>query len=195
LARPLAIFGRPAGTGSAPVTAARGRDQAGSGGTGLFRGVNKRYRPQNKRLEGELYQQTGRVTFPTICALRPAGAFSNNSMNHAVIEILRALQSDYPCQVHTYCLMPDHLHFLITPQLDGISVLTFCDRFKSLTTRRSWELNWKGRLWQKRSYDHIVRAEEDLYALAVYILNNPVRRGLCASPDKWPWSGHMNPLP
>jgi hypothetical protein len=37
---------------------------------------------------------------------------------------------------------------------------------------------WKGPIWQKRSYDHLVRDEEELQALATYILGNPVRGGL-----------------
>jgi putative transposase len=53
----------------------------------------------------------------------------------------------------------------------------------------------QGKLWQPRYFDHIVRAEEDLRAIAEYILNNPVRKGLVERAENWPWSGHMNPLP
>src|SRR5712692_7025208 len=155
----------------------------------------KPYRPRNQRLAPELYEQAGRVTFITISGLRPASPFTNDPINQAVIDTLRTAQAQYSCMVYTYCLMPDHLHFLIAPQVDGASVLTFCDRFKGLTTRQSWDYDRHGKLWQGRSYDHIVRAEEDLRAIALYILNNPVRKGLCVSPDDWRWSGHMNPLP
>ena len=46
----------------------------------------------------------------------------------------------------------------------------------------------------QRSHD-IVRSEESLYAIAEYILNNPVRQGFVEHTEDWPWSGHMNPLP
>jgi putative transposase len=157
--------------------------------------IAKPYRPSNQRLAPELYEQAGRVTFITICALRPASPFINEPMNESAIATLRTTQAQYGCVIYTYCLMPDHLHFLIAPQNDGSSVLTFCDRFKGMTTRQSWNLNWHGKLWQRRSYDHVVRADEDLRAIAQYILDNPVRKGLCASSDEWRWGGQMNSFP
>jgi putative transposase len=91
--------------------------------------------------------------------------------------------------------MPDHLHFLISPKIDGVSVFKFTDQYKGKTTNRGWAAGWRGKLWQPRYYDHIVRKEEDLYGIAKYILNNAVRRRLVARPEDWPWSGHMNPRP
>jgi len=38
------------------------------------------------------------------------------------------------------------------------------------------------------SYDHIVRNEEELRKTARYILNNPVKAGLCECPEDWKWS-------
>ena len=91
--------------------------------------------------------------------------------------------------------MPDHLHFLVSPQHDGTCVLKFTSQFKGKATNRSWTVGWRGKLWQPRYYDHIVRAEEDLRLIAEYILANPVRKNLTRCIDDWPWSGHMNPLP
>ena len=84
--------------------------------------------------------------------------------------------------------MPDHIRFLISPQVDGISVLTFTYQFKGKTTNLSWDMGWQGRLWQPRFYDHIVRSDENLLAIAEYILANPVRKGLAATPEDWPWN-------
>jgi REP element-mobilizing transposase RayT len=91
--------------------------------------------------------------------------------------------------------MPNHLHFLISPAKDGVSILDFTHQYKGKTTNLSWKLGWKGILWQPRFYDHIVRAEEDLQAIAEYILENPVRKGLVASAEDWQWSGNFSPLP
>ena len=103
--------------------------------------------------------------------------FVRNELKQLVIDVLREEQHRQNCAVLTYCLMPDHLHFLTSPQLDGASVLKFTDQFKGKATNRSWMLGWRGKLWQARFFDHIVRAEEDLLAISEYILNNPVRRG------------------
>ena len=157
---------------------------------------DKPYRPpKNRRLNPELYMDASRVTFITIRAYRNQSPFVRDNLNQLVLDILRAEQERQNCAVFTYCLMPDHLHFLVSPLQSGISVLTFTDQFKGKATNQSWTLGWRGKLWQPRYYDHIVRAEEDLRAIAEYVLNNPARKGFVERAEDWRWSGHMNPLP
>ena len=89
----------------------------------------------------------------------------------------------------------NHIHFLISPEFDGVSVLTYVNQFKGKTTNFSWDIGWQGKLWQPRFYDHIVRTDENLLAIAEYILANPVRKGLASTPDDWPWNGVLTSLP
>ena len=154
---------------------------------------DKPYRPlRNERLDAELYASAARVCFMTIRAYANQSPFIREDLNQLILDALREEQGRQNCAVFTYCLMPDHLHFLISPGQDGISVLTFTEQYKGKSTNRSWAMGWRGKLWQPRYYDHIVRAEEDLRAIAQYILENPVRRGLVGSAEDWPWSGQMN---
>jgi putative transposase len=46
---------------------------------------------------------------------------------------------------------------------------------------------WRGHLWQERFHSFLLD-QPYLLAAARYIENNPVRAGLCAKPDDWPWS-------
>ena len=151
--------------------------------------------PRNQRLARELYTHANRVYFITICAYMHQSPFVQDDLNQGMLDILREEEQRQDCLVFTYCLMPDHLHFLVSPGRDGISVLTFTDQYKGKTTNRSWKLGWQGRLWQPRYFDHIVRREESLVAIAAYILNNPVRKGLATCSEDWPWCGHIHPLP
>jgi len=48
-------------------------------------------------------------------------------------------------------------------------------------------LGRKGSLWQRESFDHILRSEEKLTEKGEYIANNPVRAGLVSTSDEWPW--------
>jgi len=150
---------------------------------------------RNRRLDPEIYQRTGQVCFITIRAYRNQQPFVSDGLNQMILDTLRAEQDRLACSIYTFCLMPDHLHYLGSPREDGRSIHTFTEQFKGKTTNRSWKLGWHGKLWQPRYYDHVVRAEEDLRALAEYILNNPMRKELAARPDEWQWCGHMNPLP
>ncbi|MBN1814190.1 MAG: transposase [Anaerolineae bacterium] len=156
---------------------------------------NKPYRPpRNQRLDPEFYTHANRVCFITICAYMNQSPFVRADLNQVVLDALHEEQERQNCAVFSYCLMPNHLHFLVSPRENGISVLTFTDRFKGKSTNRSWTVGWRGKLWQPRYYDHIVRAEEDLRAIAEYIMNNPVRKGLIEHAEGWPWGGFMNPL-
>ena len=157
---------------------------------------DKPYRPSsNQRLDPELYKDTGRVTFITIRAHKGQSPFVRDDLSRLTLDTLQAEQERQHCAVFTYCLMPDHLHFLVSPRQDGISVLTFTDQFKGKATNRSWTSGWSDKLWQPRYYDHVVRTDEDLRAIAEYVLNNPVRQGLAEHTQDWLWSGQMNPLP
>jgi putative transposase len=150
--------------------------------------------PRNRRLDLDLYTRANNVCFITMQAYMHQSPFVQDDLNRLILDTLREEQERQNCVVFTYCLMPDHLHFLASPGLDGISILKFTDQFKGKATNRSWALGWRGKLWQPRYYDHIVRAEEDLRAIAEYILNNPVRKGLAERAVDWPWGGSMTPL-
>jgi putative transposase len=46
------------------------------------------------------------------------------------------------------------------------------------------------RFWQRGGgYDRNVFEPTTVYNQIAYIHNNPVRRGLCAKPEDWQWSG------
>lgn len=151
--------------------------------------------PKNQRLDPLEYTYSYRVYFMTIRAYMDKTLFVRDDLNELVINVLRDEQSRQNCSVYTYCLMPDHLHFLISPRQDGISALTLTDRYKGKATNASWTVRRRGKLWQTRHFDHIVRTEESLTAISDYILTNPVRKGLVERPEDWKWSGLMNPLP
>lgn len=156
----------------------------------------KPYHPaRNQRLPAEYYAAADHAFFITIRAYEGQQPFVTVTLNNMVLQVLREAQAAYGCLVYTYCLMPDHLHFLVRPESDGRSVLTFTDRFKGKTTNLSWSCGWAGQLWQPRYYDHMIRSDESLRAIASYIQDNPVRKHLVARVEEWPWSGEATPIP
>lgn len=48
-------------------------------------------------------------------------------------------------------------------------------------------LGRNGRFWQKESYDHWVRDDEELERIVNYIRANPVKANLCKCPQDWFW--------
>jgi hypothetical protein len=70
-------------------------------------------RPQNQRLDPALYADPGRVCFFTLRAYRHQSPFNNGNLNQMIVNTLREEQERQNCEVSVYCLMPDHLHFLV----------------------------------------------------------------------------------
>jgi len=91
-------------------------------------------------------------------------------------------------QLFAFCLMPDHLHLLCQPLQDAVPLQNFVGRFKGASSKRLTPFKPQGRLWQRGFYDHILRAEEDFWALARYIAENPVRKGIVTSYEDYPFS-------
>jgi REP element-mobilizing transposase RayT len=49
-------------------------------------------------------------------------------------------------------------------------------------------LNRTGPFWQHESYDHLARDENELKRIVIYVLNNPIKAGLCDAWKDWPWT-------
>ena len=57
-----------------------------------------------------------------------------------------------------------------------------------LTLPSTVHLHGPGRVWQRRFYDLNVWSEKKRLEKLNYMHGNPVKRGMVASPDQWPWS-------
>ncbi len=87
--------------------------------------------------------------------------------------------------------MPDHIHLLLSPS-NICSITRFIGSFKSLCARKGWiNFGLEKSFWQKRYYDHFLRKDEDIKEVALYILNNPVRKGLTTEWVEYPLCGSL----
>ena len=49
----------------------------------------------------------------------------------------------------------------------------------------------RGHVFEDRFQAYVVENEEHFAAALQYILENPVKAGLCELPEEWPWSGGL----
>ena len=150
--------------------------------------------PRNRRLPRDVYAEIGTACFLTIRSYERARPFIRADLNDAVVSVLMSERLVSACCVYAYCLMPDHLHLLAAPRVEGSSLLRFVDRFKALSARASWRYRWRGKLWQPRSYDHVLRRDQDVAQVADYILTNPIRAGLVVDAARYRWQGLVDPI-
>jgi putative transposase len=82
---------------------------------------------------------------------------------------------------HLYLFMPNHCHILIEGKNEGSNLWKCIVYFKQ---KSGYWLSQNGysERWQKDFYDHILRKEDDVKKQTLYILKNPVRKGII---DNW----------
>ena len=99
----------------------------------------------------------------------------------------------YGFRLLAYCFMPDHLHALALAEDAESDAGELVRIFKQRSSYHAKRL-LGDELWQISYHDRIMRCDEDLYDVAAYIWNNPVRAGLVADFRRFGRSG-PRPLP
>ena len=88
-----------------------------------------------------------------------------------------------------YCLMNNHVHLLIKEGIENIS-----QTMKRINVTYVYYFNHKyhriGHLFQDRFRSEIIEDDNYLLAAARYIHNNPMKAGLVARPEDYPWSSY-----
>jgi len=103
---------------------------------------------------------------------------------------LRRVLYEAACRLHAYCLMPNHVHLLVTPQTPYACahLMQRAAQLHSQYMNRTYQRT--GSLWDGRFRSCIVQCEEYLLACYRYIDSNPVRAGLCGDPGDFAWSSY-----
>jgi len=90
--------------------------------------------------------------------------------------------------VIAYCFMPDNVHLLIAGSLPASDCRRYIARAKQYSGFY-YQSQFGERLWQRYGFEHVLRAEEDTFKVARYILENPIRAGLVRSIRDYPYVG------
>jgi len=107
-------------------------------------------------------------------------------MARLFLDVLFSYRAQHKYLLHEFVLMPDHFHLLITPTEGLERGLQLIKGGFSFRAKR--ELGFGGEIWEKSFHDHRVRDGEEYCAFRTYIHLNPVRRGLAAAPEQYPYS-------
>ena len=90
----------------------------------------------------------------------------------------------------SYCVMPNHWHFLVWPREDG--ELSEVMRWLTVTHTQRWHAHHHtagtGPVYQGRFKSFPVQSDEHFLSVARYVERNPVRAGLVERAEDWRWS-------
>jgi putative transposase len=87
-----------------------------------------------------------------------------------------------------YCFMPDHVHLLV----EGLRVDADLRRFVKTAKQYSgfyFQQRRHERLWQRYGYERVLRNEDATPDVVRYIIANPVRAAIVASPEEYAFWG------
>lgn len=93
----------------------------------------------------------------------------------------------YSLKIWAYCLMSNHVHFVVVPMKEDSLAKTFNTLHMRYSQYFNQKSNAKGHLWQGRFYSCILDAPH-LYAAVRYVENNPVRAKIVKKPHEYKWS-------
>ena len=96
---------------------------------------------------------------------------------------LESMRLRYDFVVCGYVVMPEHVHLLVGEPNKAI-LSKAIQALKLSVSVQSKERPF----WQARYYDFNVHNEEKRVEKLRYMHRNPVKRGLVAKPEDWPWS-------
>ena len=87
-----------------------------------------------------------------------------------------------------WVIMPNHVHLILWP-MPNFTLSEILKGRKQFTANQSNRiLSLTGTpFWQPESFDHWIRDDEEKSRIRRYIRNNPVKAGLCTTPEEWRW--------
>jgi putative transposase len=112
--------------------------------------------------------------------------YADDYEREVFLALLGRLTMRHGWTLGTYCLMSNHYHLLLTIERglsDGMRDLN--GGFSSYANGRH---GLDGHLFRNRFWCELIETEARYLQTARYIVLNPIRAGICRSPEAWRWS-------
>ncbi len=105
----------------------------------------------------------------------------------AYLRVLKDRLTEVDVSIWAYCLMPNHVHFVVLPRAEDALRNLFGFVHATYARAVNKAHDWRGHLWQERFFSTTM---DEIHTLAAmrYVEMNPVRARLCERPEDWRWS-------
>ena len=123
-------------------------------------------------------------------AVGGADLFRDDLDRQLLLDLLTRAGIAFRWACHAYCLMTTHYHLVIEASREDLSLGMhrlngpYAQNFNARHGRR-------GHVFEERFSAFGIEGESYLENACVYVLNNPVRAGLCETAEDWPWNGGL----
>jgi putative transposase len=128
--------------------------------------------------------------FVTCCIQNRRHVLATEKVHRAFIDFAQRAQRDHSIAVGRYVIMPDHLHLFVTGS-DNFELGRWIGTLKRILGKQARPGRAQNTVWQRGFFDHMLRSSESYSEKWDYVRENPVRAGLVASAEDWPFAGEI----
>ncbi|HEY4272651.1 MAG TPA: transposase [Candidatus Udaeobacter sp.] len=122
------------------------------------------------------------IYFVTICVKERHKVIDRPEVFEAIETAVTKLQKWH---VLAGVIMPDHVHWVVSPAADrNLSIRDFSHGFKRTLRKCFGAQSWE---WQRGCFDRLLRSDENLWRKWIYVQDNPMRHGLVQRANDWPY--------
>ena len=104
------------------------------------------------------------------------------------LDLLGWISFDHKWDVPAWCLLTNHFHLVVEVPAASLSA-----GMHRLASRYAHWFNARhlrtGHFFERRFSSKRIEGEDQMENTLQYILDNPVKAGLCLDPREWPWLG------
>jgi putative transposase len=113
--------------------------------------------------------------------------FGDDVDRYVFLRFLTEVADRHAWFIHAFCLMGTHYHLVLRATRSDLSsgLHWLNGRYAQHYNRRHGR---HGHLFGNRFFAEPLEDDEYLQTACDYVLQNPVRAGLCKSAEEWPWS-------
>lgn len=142
-------------------------------------------KPHGENLRAGRYGETGRAYLITSVTWKRQELFRDWLLGRILVAEMRRATNAGLADSLAWVIMPDHLHWLFI--LKNAKVETIVRQIKSRSAISiNRQIGTSQKIWQSGYHDHALRREEDIRAVARYIIANPLRAGLVTHISDYP---------
>ena len=185
---------------------------------------NEQSQPHRLRRLGTVWTSRGHpIFFVTLCTAERQRWLDRPEIHRAFLDFCAQSPKRASAWTGKYVLMPDHIHVFVSAEgSQGLSRWVGALKRNLAAVRRglvdpahkadsppgvqprpTTDLVgrpcagggiFSGRAWQAGFFDHVLRSSESYGEKWEYVRMNPVRAGLAARPEDWPYAGEIEAL-
>ena len=138
--------------------------------------------------------QEVRTFFVTAVTWGRRPIFRADALARLFLEVLQHYRGQQAYLLHEFVLMPEHFHVLLTPapNISLEKAVQFIKGGFSFRVKHDMASNLE--IWQRHPTNHRIHDAVDYTRHAEYIRENPVKRGLVAKAEEYPYSSASRAL-